>query len=171
MYELLILINKMGYLILLGNLLVVIFFLKKYEGFAWFVKAISVLATFQMAYELILLELKQAPDYLDAVILCWYSGFAFSNLIFVYTVFGRHSSGKLHLNLSERLIVFNYICLSLVQVIRGAERIVLELSYTSVFYSHAIPILNVSNLFIITLTVTLLSWDKYLRNFVKRFKC
>jgi hypothetical protein len=112
-----------------------------------FVHCLITLLIFTLVHYFIekqLLIMAQEPGLQILVRNLWYLGFAYTDAFLVLIVLVMCRKKSLVIDRITRLILFSYVALGLTQIMRYVDRVIYDTDKLGIFYSIAIPTINIS---------------------------
>jgi hypothetical protein len=144
LYELLDLIQINSLAVVILSLLAYFIIIMKRDGFVVVLCASSILSIAHLFYDAALMEMAKDESSRVLVRDLWYLGFAASNFAFVFICYKLLDALSIKPNRVTSFYLNCYVFLGFIQLVRYADRILLETDLLGQAYQLSIPAINAS---------------------------
>lgn len=129
------------------------------------VVGILLLTSVHFVFEKEMLELAKDESMQALVRNAWYLFFALTNALLIVIVTLYAKAKKLEFDIASKLLMYSFVALSLMQIARYLDRLVLESNVLGNLYSISIPSINITVTLLIffyafgSIVMSNLNWD------------
>lgn len=116
---------------------------KAADSFVVMVVGILLLGPAHLLYQNLLLDLAQLEQNRVMVRNLWYFGFAATDIMMVFIVYGLCTRWKLKFDVASKLMAGAFVTMAMIQVIGYIDQVITETNYLADFYMTSIPLINI----------------------------